>query len=193
MMLLLVQASTVFAGEKVEVTLNADLNFTELDDTILYPDPGWNVIPIIEDGILVGWEVVGRQARGTVSGTVGTDDITGSFTFTYSATLDLNQQGPLEGMLVIDTEGGIIKGQIEGGTLMVGGDFEPGTGGYLLMVFFTTKLKLEGTTTAYQEIEGEGDMSNWDSPIKVVLDGEGHVIDVIGGTHLQAECLAKLE
>jgi len=164
-----------------------------LDDTIIYPADGWNVIPIIENGLLAGWEVVGRQARGTVSGTIGTDDITGSFIFTYNAILDLNQQGTMEATLVMDLDNGIITGEIEGGTVVVGGEFVPGEGGYLLMVFYSTKFKLKGDTVAYADIVGEGSLSNWDSPICVYLDPEGHVYDIVGGVDLQVQCLAKLE
>ena len=189
----LTPASTVLAGDDVDVELGTYMNFEELDDTIIYPADGWNVIPIIEDGLLAGWEVVGRQARGTVSGTISTENISGIFTFTYNAILDLNQQGTMEATLVMDLDDGVISGEFEGGTAVVGGEFVPGQGGYLLMVFYSTKFKLEGNTAYYSDIVGDGSLSNWDSPVCVYLDPEGHVYDVIGGVDLQVECLAKLE
>jgi len=191
--ILLIPAGTVLAGDKVEVELSTYMNFEELDDTIIYPADGWNVIPIIEDGLLAGWEVVGRQAQGTVSGTIDTEYITGIFTFTYNAILDLNQQGAMEATLVMDLDEGVITGEIEGGTVVVGGEFVPGEGGYLLMVFYSTKFKLEGNSASYSDIKGDGSLSNWESPICVYLDPEGHVYDIVGGLDIQIQCLAKIE
>lgn len=170
---------------KALTEFTAEMTVTEIDDTII----GGNVFPILDQyGNLVGWQVVGRQVRGEVSG-----DLEGTFVVTYNATLALNQQGLIEGTLEIDTKPGskrgIIFGTLSGMTAVVGEGFDPVKMlPYFDMMFVADQLEFVGGTGIYRRIEGEGGFAaGYTNPIRVYLDplNPQHVIDVEGSMTLQ--------
>ena len=106
--------------------------------------------------------------------------------------LDTSQQGPMDGTLVIKTRRGLIKGDIEGYSYIVGGEYKEGVGGYLLQAFSSTKFTIKGYTGNYWNITGRGSLSNLDSPVTIYLDGGGHVTDVDGSLNFKVPCYARL-
>jgi hypothetical protein len=111
-----------------DVSIQAVLTVTDIDPTVIAPpEYGGNVMPIIVDDDLVGWEVTDRVISGVVSNTRGR--VIGDFAVTYSGTLTPEQAGYIYGALEINTRYGSIYGEVNGAIYPVPvGD--PGTNPY---------------------------------------------------------------